>query len=193
VISVYGDVHAGSLLRNTDHRLYECSFGPIGRSGGRGLKQGFGPRMKDFDGRDVEIRALYHQSYDTPDLQKIAGPFYWNFLEMVFDSRGAEPSFELKLRNLIDPPSETSRGGGDVAERASNTGRPATCRVDRLTVLPDADVLFSDADGRPIRGSRSQSDGSITVAGLVGPQPGAEIVVTSRRGAQTSAQVVQAR
>ncbi len=193
VISVYGDVHAGMISRNVDQRLYECSFGPIGRSGGRGVKEGFGPRMKDFDGRDVEIRALYHQSYDTPDLQKLDGPYYWNFLEMVFDPRGTEPAFELKLRNLIDAPSQTPRGGSDVAERAANTGRPLTCRIEQLKVLPDADVLFADADGRPLRGARSQSDGSVAVAGLIGPKPGEEIIVTSRRGAQTSAKVVRAR
>lgn len=191
VVSVYGDVHVGMILRNVEHRLYECSFGPIGRSGGRGVKEGFAHQMTDFDGRSVEVAALYHQSYDTPDLQKIDGPYYWNFLEMNFDPRGDDPGFALILRNLVDSPSQTPRGGGHITDQASSTGRQITCRLERLEVLPDAEVLFADAEGRPIRGARAQADGSVALAGLVGPQPGDEILVTSRKGNQTTAQITR--
>ena len=190
IVSVYGDVHVGMILRNTDHRVYECSFGPIGRSGGRGVKQGFGPRMQDFDGRSVTIEALYHQRYDTPMLEKKAGPFYWNFLEMEFDPRGAEPRFGLRVRNLVDPPSEEPRGGGSVAESAANTGRPPTCRIPEVKLPPDADVLITDSMGRPIRGGRTLADGSLPIRGLTGVAAGEIVILTARNGGRVSSQAV---
>ena len=87
IVTVYGDVHNGCIMKNTQHRIIECSFGPIGRSGGRGVIPGFGPKMKDVDDRDVEITSLYHAKYADPMLNphKKSDPFYWNFLEMEFD------------------------------------------------------------------------------------------------------------
>ena len=190
IVSVYGDVHVGMILRNTDHRVYECSFGPIGRSGGRGVKQGFGPRMQDFDGRSVTIEALYHQRYDTPMLEKKDGPFYWNFLEMEFDPRGAEPRFGLRVRNLVDPPSEEPRGGGSVAESAANTGRPPTCRIPAVKLPPDADVLITDSMGRPVRGGRTLADGSLPIRGLTGVAAGEIVILTARNGGRVSSQAV---
>jgi Fe-S-cluster containining protein len=35
VVTVYGDVHNGCIMKNLEHGVIECSFGPIGRSGGR--------------------------------------------------------------------------------------------------------------------------------------------------------------
>ncbi len=180
VVSVYGDVHVGMILQNLEHRVYECSFGPIGRSGGRGVKEGFGPRMQDFDGRDLEVKALYHQRYDTPDLRKVDGPFYWNFLEMEFDPRGGDPKIGLRVRNLVDPPGETPRGGGSVEATASATGRVPTCSLPEVSLLPDADVLLSSLDGRPLRGSRTQRDGKLMVRGLAGVKPGETILATAR-------------
>ena len=180
VVSVYGDVHVGMILHNLEHRIYECSFGPIGRSGGRGLKQGFGPRMQDFDGRDIEVKALYHQRYDTPDLRKLEGPFYWNFLEMEFDPRDSDPRIGLRVRNLVDPPGEGPRGGGSVEATASATGRIPTCALPAVNLLPNADVLLSSLDGRPIRGARTGADGKLTVRGLVGVAPGETILATAR-------------
>ena len=180
VVSVYGDVHVGMILNNLEHRVYECSFGPIGRSGGRGVKEGFGPRMQDFDGRDLEIKALYHQRYDTPDLRKVDGPFYWNFLEMEFDPRSSDPRIGLRVRNLVDPPGETPRGGGSVEATASGTGRMPTCSLPEVNLLPNADVLLSSLDGRPLRGARTQTNGRLTVRGLVGVSPGETIVATAR-------------
>ena len=190
VTSVYGDVHVGMILRNSNQRVYECSFGPIGRSGGRGVKEGFGPRMKDFDGRDVEIKALYHQRYDTPDLRKVDGPFYWNFLEMEFDPRGADPGIGLRVRNLVDSPSETPRGGGSVQERAANTGRVPSCSLPETKLLPNADVLLTAADGRPLRGCRTLADGRLPIRGLVDVSPGESVVATARRGSRISAKVL---
>jgi hypothetical protein len=179
VVSVYGDVHNGCILRNVNRRLYECSFGPIGRYGGRGVIEGFGPKMKDFDGREIEVFALYHTHYGAPDLSAREGPEYWNFLEMVFDPRGVDPSFQLKIRNLVDPPGEIPRGGGYIEDNASNTGRPIGCRLPSLRTLPNADVLLLHADGRPIRGVRSHADGSVPLAGLPEVVPGTAIRVSA--------------
>ena len=187
VTTVYGDVHVGMILKNLEHRVFECSFGPIGRSGGRGVKEGFGPRMRDFDGRDVEIKALYHQSYDTPDLRKLDGPFYWNFLEMEFDPRGEDPTIALRVRNLVDSPAEEPRGGGSVREPASHTGRKPSCSLPATKLLPGADVLLSRSDGRPLRGARTLSDGSLPVSGLVGVAEGETVIATARSGSRVMA------
>ena len=166
VTTVYGDVHVGMIARNLSQRIYECSFGPIGRSGGRGVKEGFGPRMRDFDGRELEIKALYHQSYDTPDLRKLDGPFYWNFLEMEFDPRGEDPQIALRIRNLVDGPSDEPRGGGSILERASETGRVPSCSLPPTKLLPDAEVLVTAMDGRPLRGGRTLSNGQLAIRGV---------------------------
>ena len=182
VTTVYGDVHTGMILQNLEHRVFECSFGPIGRSGGRGVKEGFGPRMTDFDGRDVAVTALYHQSYDTPDLRKLDGPFYWNFLEMEFDPRGEDPAIGLRVRNLVDPPAERPRGGGQVREFASRTGRIPSCSLPATRLLPDADVLLSRTDGRPLRGARTLPDGRLPVPGLIDVDPGETVIATAHAG-----------
>ena len=190
VVTVYGDVHVGMILKNLEHRVFECSFGPIGRSGGRGVKDGFGPRMRDFDGRDLEIKALYHQSYDTPNLRKLEGPFYWNFLEMEFDPTPADPMIGLRVRNLVDPPSESPRGGGSVLESASGTGRPPRCSLPRVKLLPDADVLLTRLDGRPLRGARTLPDGTLPVTGLIDVGPGELILATARSGGKVVARQI---
>ena len=190
VVTVYGDVHVGMILENLEQRVYECSFGPIGRSGGRGVKAGFGPRMRDFEGRDLKVAALYHQNYDAPDLSKADGPFYWNFLEMEFDPRGADPAFGLRVRNLVDSPREAPRGGGSVREPAARTGRPPTCSLPSVRLLPDADVLLSTVDGRPLRGARTLQDGTLPVRGLAGVLPGETILATATSGRQARAELI---
>lgn len=182
IVSVYGDVHVGLILRNTQHRLYEASFGPIGRSGGRGVKDGFGPNMRDFDGREVEITALYHQSYDNPQLEKKDGPFYWNFLEIALDPRGSSPTVQLRVRNLVDRPSDDPRGGGSVAENARDMGRAISCRLPNITLPPHADVQITTSDGRPVRGARTLADGTLPVDGLVDVSPGVSVMASARRG-----------
>ncbi|MGH9340176.1 MAG: hypothetical protein ACRD1R_11470 [Acidobacteriota bacterium] len=191
VVSVYGDVHNGCIMRNTKHRLYECSFGPIGRTGGRAVKPGFGPKMQDYDGRELEVHALYHREYQSPTLEAQTGPTYWNFLERHFDPRHEDPSFNLKGRNLIDHPGEVPRGGGFVEDRVSKTGRLPGCRLPRLQTLANADVLFITADGKPIRGVRSLPDGIIPLTGLVDIAPGTRILMTSSDGSKAEAQVIQ--
>jgi hypothetical protein len=178
IISVHGDVHNGCIMKNRRHSLYECSFGPIGRTGGRKLKPMFGRRMKDYDDRELDVIALYHKEFESPDMKPRTGPQYWNFLEMEFDPR-QEGMINLKIRNLVDPPDETPRGGGWSEIKRATTGRSATCALPEIKTLPLADVRFSTLDGQPIRGTRSADDGSLALAGLVDIKPGAQIVMVA--------------
>ncbi len=192
VVSVYGDVHNGSIVKNKEHNLIECSFGPIGRSGGRAVIPGFGPEMKDYDGRPLDVMCLYHKDYAAPDLKghEEGEPFYWNFLEMEFDPSRAEEAIGLRIRNLIDAPDELPRGGGALAEKASQSGRPMTCKLPAIKTLPNADVRFVHTDGRPVRGTRSLPDGSIALKGLPEIEPGSQLIVTAFDGEKSESQTV---
>ena len=193
VVTVYGDVHNGSIIKNTDHGVIECSFGPIGRSGGRAVISGFGPKMKDFDGRPLEVTALYHKEHSDPQLAKHAkgDPFYWNFLEMEFDPAKDDPGIGLRVRNMIDSPNEKPRGGAPLETAASETGRNPTCRVPELQTIPNADVRFSTLNGRPIRGARSDARGRVRIGGLIGPKPGETIMVSAQDGESADAKLVE--
>jgi hypothetical protein len=189
VISVYGDVHNGCIMKNREHRLYECSFGPIGRTAGRKLKPQFGRRMKDYDGRDLDVVALYHNQFESPDKKPRTGPQYWNFLEMHFDPRG-QGTIELKIRNLIDPPDEIPRGGGWSEIESSATGRPIRCLLPEIQTLPSADVRLTSLDGIAIRGTRSQADGTLTIAGLSDIEPGTRVIMTTVTDDQVDARLL---
>ncbi|MDN5202127.1 alkaline phosphatase D family protein [Fulvivirgaceae bacterium BMA10] len=182
IVSVYGDVHNGSIIRNKEHNLYECSFGPIGRSGGREVIDGFGPHMKDFDGRELEAIALYHKKYDNVLLEKKEGPFYWNFLEMKFDPSDTDPKINFKIRNLIDSPDETPRGGGEVEVHASQTGRTVSSVLPDIKTLPKADVLLMYGDLKPICGTRSNADGALQIHGLSDVPQGADVLIMANDG-----------
>lgn len=192
VVSVYGDVHNGCIMKNVQHGVIECSFGPIGRSGGRALVPGFGSQMKDVDERELEVLALYHKSFSDPEQNphQLGDPFYWNFLEMKFDPEGSNPAIGMRIRNLIDAPSDSPRGGGTLDASAKETGRPDTCQLPPIVTLPRADVFFSETNGKPIRGTRSDANGVIHLEGLPEISPGTRIVVHSYDGEQTDAKVV---
>ena len=190
VVSVYGDVHNGCIMKNTEHRLYECSFGPIGRTGGRGVIKGFGPVMKDFDGRDLTVQALYHKSYQSPELAPLTGPMYWNFLEMEFDPTAADPTIGLRVRNLIDSPDDEPRGGGSVMDVTSQTGRPATSIIPDIKLMPNADVHVAILNGHSIRGTRTDGNGSLRQRSLADIPPGTSIILTAHDGKQAEARIV---
>ncbi|MFT5301698.1 MAG: hypothetical protein ACI87E_000139 [Mariniblastus sp.] len=193
ITSVYGDVHNGCIMKNVDHRVIECSFGPIGRSGGRALIPGFGPRMKDVDERDVEIHSLYHAQFAGPDqtAHKKDDPFYWNFLEMEFDPSKPGRKIGMRVRNLVDSPTESPRGGGALETTAVETGRLPTCSLSPLETLPNADVYFTETNGKPIRGTRSDASGVVDVEGLVDVLPGTQVVVNAFDGQRSHSQVIE--
>ena len=193
VVTVYGDVHNGSILKNTDHGVIECSFGPIGRSGGRAVIKGFGPKMKDYDGRPLEVTALYHKEHTNPALQAHAGgaPFYWNFLEMEFDPRQSDPAIGLRIRNLVDGPAEPPRGGAPLETVASATGRRSGSSLPKIVTLANADVRVVSTEGAPLRGTRSGDDGSLPLTRLVGIPAGTKVIVTAFDGIQSRSHVVQ--
>ena len=192
VVTVYGDVHNGCIMKNVEQRVLECSFGPIGRSGGRALIPGFGQEMKDWDGREVEITSLYHKQYANYHLDghQAGDPFYWNFLEMEFDPREADGKIGLAIRNMIDAPDDLPRGGGYVDAKNSETGRKIASRLPEIKTLPNADVRFVQTDGQPIRGTRTLADGMVPVAGLVNVDPGTKVIVTAFDGKESKSQVV---
>jgi hypothetical protein len=189
IFSVYGDVHNACIMKNREHQFYECSFGPIGRTGGRKLKPLFGRRMKDYDDRELDVIALYHKEFESPDMKPRSGPQYWNFMEMEFDPR-EEGTISLKIRNLIDPPDEIPRGGGWSEIKRASTGRPVTSMLPELKTLPSAHVHFTTLDGQPIRGSLSGADGSLSIAGLVDIEPGSQIIMVAVADDQLDARLV---
>ena len=190
VTTVFGDIHLASVVYDLEQRVYECSLGPITSVGSRGVKPGFGPETVDCDGRPVKVRALYHGRYESPDLKPLTDPKHWNFLELEFDPRGADPNFRFAIHNLVDPAGAPARGGGPVEDSASNTGRPQTCRLPRIETLPNARVHFTTETGRPIRGVRSLADGTVPVSGLIDVPPQSRVIMTAVAGEQSEARVL---
>ena len=193
IVTVYGDVHNGCIIKNKEHNLIECSFGPIGRSGGRGVIPGFGPEMQDVDGRDVTIHSLYHKEFADAQLNRHApgDPFYWNFLEMEFDPTKRDPKIGLRVRNMIDSPKETPRGGGALETTASRTGRKPTSTLPAIKTLPNADVRFTTMNGVPIRASRSDRDGDVHLPGLVDIPTGTRILMLAFDGSKTESKTIE--
>ncbi len=192
VVSVYGDVHNGCIMKNTHHGLIECSFGPIGRSGGRSVIPGFGPKMKDFDERPLEVYALYHGKHANPELKnhKKNQPTYWNFLEMEFHPQRKESQIQMRVRNMIDSPKETPRGGGELKTEVSKTGRQPNSRLPKIKTLPNADVRVVTVNGRPVRGVRSGPNGEVENLSLIDIPPQTKVIVTAYDGEKVESKVV---
>ncbi|MFH5832201.1 hypothetical protein ACG2F4_04950 [Halalkalibaculum sp. DA3122] len=191
VVSVYGDVHAGSIIKNSTYNLYECSFGPIGRHGGRLLTEDWGPEMEDYDGRKLEAIALYHQDYDNPKLEKKEGPVYWNFLEMSFDPTKKDPEISFNIRNIADRPDEIPRGGGYVKTTARTTGKAPNSHLPAISTLANADVRFMRLDGIPIRACRSFEDGTLPNIGLPDVVPGTRILMVAEDDKQSRSEIIR--
>ena len=147
--------------------------------------------MKDFDGRDVTIHALYHKSYSSPDLEKLTGPMYWNFLEMEFDPDAEDPEIRLLIRNLVDPPDAGPRGGGVVSDSASNTGRVASSIVPDVELLSNADVHIALLNGQSRRGTRTDANGRLRQRSLVDVPPDTPVLITANNGNDADAKVVR--
>ena len=173
--------------------MIECSFGPIGRNNGRGLIPGFGPTMKDVDERNLEVTALYHENFRDVNQNKHSesDPHYWNFLEMEFDPQQADPAIGFRIRNMVDSPVEAPRGGGSLETVSSEPGRKPTSRLPEIETLPRADIRFTDSDGHAIRATRSDSDGSVHIVGLVDVKPGEEVIMIAFDGARSESEVLK--
>ena len=192
VVTVYGDVHAGSIVRNKDNRIIECSFGPIGRWGGRSLVGGFGQQMKDFDGRELECVALYHHVYKNAKLEKQETINYWNYLDMEFDTSRAESEVRIGIRNITDPAGEGMRGGGEIDVKASDIGKPPTAKIQAASTLGNADLLFLSERGLPLRGARSLADGQVPINALYGVQPGERVTIVAIKAGESASQTLMA-
>jgi hypothetical protein len=191
ITSVYGDVHNGCIMTNKQHRIVEGCFGPIGRGSGRAPKEDFGPDMLDYDGRPLRMHALYHADYETPALRAREGPFYWNFMEMQFDTNLDRPVTVLALRNVVDPPDAPPRGGEALRIEASETGRPASSVVPETTLLPDADVQFSLLTGDPVRATRTRTDGTIPLTRFPDIEPDTPLLATAYTHDQALSVILQ--
>ena len=191
VVSVYGDVHAGTIVRNKNLNLFECSFGPIGRWGGRSLIDGFGRHMKDADGRDVEVISLYHHEYEDADLTPATSKNYWNVLEAIFDPLKDDAEIRLRIRNITDSPEMPVRGGGDVIASASSTGRPPiTTLPPKLRTLPNSDVVILTINGAPIVGTRTNTHGEVKLSGFSSVAPSDDVIVIANNGDKSESQIV---
>ena len=155
------------------------------------MKHDFGSRMQDYDGRDLDVIALYHQRYESPDLKQQSNPGYWNFLEAEFDPREEDAKIGLQVRRLDDVPSLGARGGGEVRVRASSTGRTHASLLPETRTLPNAEVRLTYLDGRPIRGGRSAADGRVLVSGLVEVPAGETVLLTAYDGSEVEALTVK--
>ena len=190
IVSIYGDVHTACIMRNPKERLYECSFGPVGPVGGRRPKPGFGRTMTDYNGEPVEVLALYHDRYGSPDLTPPTPPKYWNFLDLTFDTEAADPQIALRVRNIIDGPDEKPRGGGEAVAVASETGRLPASLLPEVRTLARADVAFRREDGTPVQATRSMPDGSVTLGGFSTVAPGTRLIMTAYDGTRVDSQVI---
>ena len=92
---------------------------------------------------------------------------------------------------MIDAPTNAPRGGGSLNTTREKTGRPITCLLPKIKVIPLADVRFQLLDGQPLRGIRSNSDGTLPIKGLVDVAAGESIVMTTVKGDQAFAQVIK--
>ena len=195
ITSVYGDVHAGSIIHNQKERIFECSFGPIGRYGGRTPIPQWGRRMTDLHGNELAGIALYHQRHHSPTLSKgteEGSPYYWNFLEMTFDTTPKDAEISLKIRNMVDAPEQKYRGDGQVDKaKVSHTGRLIDSKFPMIKTLPSADVQFDKVDGSPIQAIRSLPDGTIPLTGLTGIKSGEKVRMSVFDGNKADARLIQ--
>ncbi len=193
VTAVYGDVHNGSIVRNQKERIYECSFGPIGRGSGRKPIPGWERDMKDLHDNKLDGIALYQKKHHSPELSKKnkKGLLCWNFLEMTFDTAPDDAEISLKIRHLVDSPSDEPKGDGQVDKaKASGTGRVVVSKLPDIKTLPLADVQFDMVDGTPIQAIRSLADGSIPLIGLVDIQSGETVRMSAFNGTKAEAKLL---
>ena len=72
-------------------------------------------------------------------------------------------------------------------ESLKNYGRPFS---ETMTTLPDADVRVVTTDGVPVRGTRSDADGSIPRTTMDDVAKGTKVIVTAYDGQRSESTVV---
>ena len=112
---------------------------------------------------------------------------------MEFDTRDEDPAIGLRVRNLIDSPSDKPRGGSSLETVASSTGRIARSRLEAFRTLPNADVRFSTQEGRAIRATRSGNKGEVGSIGLADIDSGAIVIATAWDGSRVRSTVLTSK
>ncbi len=190
VVTVYGNEHAATLVRNVDHNLCECGFGPIGaRPAPPDTPLPPAQQTRDRHGRPVHVYAQYPTPTAAPGVEHEEGS--WNFLEMHVDPSGSDPYIEMTIRNLTDATDAASRGGVPLRLAASEMGRPRTSRLPPFQTLANADVRLSRATGEPVRAYRSLANGRLPESGLIDIPPGTMLVVTTYGPAGVEARMIE--
>ena len=192
IVTVYGDVHQSVILKSDVQRVLEASFGPVGNSsyGGRPIIKGFGPRMKDVDGRALSALALYHSDYDGPDLSPRPDEQYGNFLEIEFKPERNKGRVRLAIRRLDDSPASSPRGGAAVTEDYDALGRVASSAISVSGLPPQAKVVVTRMSGDRVRGAISDEKGNVKELPLVDVGRGERVLVTAWRNAETTSKFV---
>lgn len=148
-------------------------------------------RLQNYGDRARRTGFPFHAETHKFKYDTDYDPFYWNFLEMEFDLSQQDPDIRFRIRNLVDSPDETPRGGGNLETSASRPGRTPTAKIPTIRVLPNADVHFYQTIGRPIRGTRSNDQGEIAITGLIDIPPGTKVIVNAFDGTRSESKVIQ--
>ena len=178
IVSLYGGASNACILLNNEHGVCECCFGPAAQHSGQRLLNET-PFSQDLDGRSIQLLAYYGQELTTPHLIPNDGPYFWNFMDMEFYTQNSPPVISFAIRNIIDAPTESPRGGGKVYLRSEETGRAARSMLPSLQLIPDADVQISLLTGEAVRGTRTRSDGTINSTKLVEIEPHTPVLITA--------------
>ena len=112
---------------------------------------------------------------------------------MEFDPEAEDPAIGLRVRNLIDAPEDTPRGGSALETSASNTGRKPISKLSAFNTLANADVRLTTRDGRPIRATRSGSKGQVLPIGLADIDAGEIIIATAWNGTRAKSTVLTSK
>ena len=108
------------------------------------------------------------------------------------EPRPADPVVTLAIRNLVDAPTATPRGGDALTLAGSAMGRARTSTLPPdLVTLPLADVRLSRLTGEPVRSFRSDTEGRLRHSGLIDIPPDTPMVMTAHNSSNGDARIIQ--